>query len=378
MIILAGCGLPDLPVVVPSATLPSLEAATPDSEPAVTSPPTPSSTVTLTATPSEPVFDLSAVGDNRLLDSFVLTRTRVTTGGGQVKTYQQTVRYIRDPFSASDVSTNAFLGEIHQGVPKIVIEGRWYERIGHGPWYFFLYPHAPSEVVDDLLRQADMRQGNAHLIASARFEGSEDFGGLPAYRFTMERTSLSDYTDATGTYRVDSAQGEIYLSQAEGFLLYFHIKLAGNVYNNGSSPEYQPGTYEVTEELSSIDQVNEVPLPADFPEFELDLGLPLPPGVDLDSILKSDDGRDHDTYMHFMSDALSYEEFYDFYRSLAPTGGWNVASIGPLGGEYQDLCQSHDCVTLKRGSEQFVLSFPALCESDMPANHICMAAYYSK
>ena len=86
VLLLAGCSSSATAVATPTAALagPPAVTATRTPLPSDTPLPAPSATETLTPTPGQPVFDAAALGDNRELDSFILTREDKTTGGGEV------------------------------------------------------------------------------------------------------------------------------------------------------------------------------------------------------------------------------------------------------------------------------------------------------
>ena len=100
--LLAGCSSSGTAVVTPTAALagPPDATATGTPLPSDTPLPAPSATETLTPTPGLPVFDAAALGDNRQLASFILTREDKTTGGGEVIETGDTIGYIKDPLSA--------------------------------------------------------------------------------------------------------------------------------------------------------------------------------------------------------------------------------------------------------------------------------------
>ena len=238
-----------------------------------------------------------------------------------------------------------------------LIEGRWYETTGRGDWFYNL--EASPEDIEILQRSADIREiithGNLDLI-SAQFVGQEDFGGIPANHFTFDQTDLSGYdfpTPAPGDYKIEAAEGDLYLAQDGNYLLYFHVKVTGNVYRDPVSPGYFAGEYEITVELSSINQVTEFAVPADYlaSKLELDPDLPLPGDTTLVSIVHYNDSFAVDHY--YLTATVSRDEFLEFYRTLAPTNGWTVSHIGEV--TNHSTCRSEVCVIINKGDKQIIL-----------------------
>ena len=127
--------------------------------------------------------------------------------------------------------------------------------------------------LDYIQRVADMRTGpiqDSDLVLSALFVGQEDFEGVPANHFTLDKTNLRDASDPTASYKVEEAQGDVYLAQDGNYLLYFHLKLIGHAYLIPGSTGYTQGVHEMTEGLSSINQLNEIILPAEYQDQEHD------------------------------------------------------------------------------------------------------------
>jgi hypothetical protein len=232
-----------------------------------------------------PVFDPHSLGDNRLLASFILTRTDKTTGAGEGQVHQDTIGYIKEPFSAYELEQLG-LGAGSAPFKQYLVGGRFYETNASVDWLISL--SAAPDDVGALQNAADMRKGyikgSDASPKSAKFVGQEDFRGLPANHFTFDQTDLSGGSDPTGTYKIQKAEGDLYLSQAGNYPLRFHAKLTGNVYSPGGSAEYFPGVHEITEELSSINQLKDIAVPPEYLKAEqtlVDLGLPLPAGTTL-------------------------------------------------------------------------------------------------
>ena len=210
----------------------------------------------------------------------------------------------------------------------------------------------------------------------AQFVDQVDFQGIPANHFTFDETNLSEQSDPSGTYKIDRAQGDIVLAQDGNYLLRFHMRLTGNVYSPGGSTTYISGVREVNEELSSINQLEEIALPADYLALhvELDLGLPIPAGSRLHAIYHSNVGTDYDLYDYFMPASVSKDGFLEFYRKLGPTNDWTVLQVG--GENSYETCQDLECVILGRGNARAVLAVADQCVSNIPPNFGCFVAVY--
>jgi hypothetical protein len=335
-----------------------------------------------TATVYPPVFDPDAIGDNRELASFVLTRNKTTTGAGEVDIRQGIIGYIKEPFSAYNLSEFSFTGSYDvDGEDKTYwIDDRFYHKDANEAWYFYL--EAGLDEKDILQRAADMRDFNylllSGLVLSAQFVGQEDFKGIPANHFTFDQTNLRQESDPSGTYKVDVAQGDLYLAQDGNYLLYFYLKRTGNLYSPGGSSKYFPGMIEMSEELSSINELTEIVVPPDFLALDLNLGgLPLPAGTVLTYIYHPvNDGLGVDSYIY--SASVSHDEFLEFYKNMASTNGWTFSHIGEVANHIK--CDTifggvQDCAILYNGNEQIFLSH---YEGYIIADHDNLHVYDSK
>ncbi len=345
-LLISGCSPANPAPVTPANTDPPA-TATPTAPLAATS------IATLTATVYPPVFDPETIGDNRVLDSFILTRTDAITGGGEVDETSRTIGYIQEPFSAYNLSKYLYSGGGKED-KKFLIDGRLYKGYSDGGWIFT--QEASPDDIDDFQSAAKMGLFTSFVI-SAQFVGQEDFEGVPANHFTFDQTNLREGTDPTGTYKVEEAVGDLYLTQDGNYLLYFHLKLTGNVGPSPiyGEPGYGPGVREITEELSSINQVTEIAVPADF-DLVLDFGLPLPAGSTFVGITRYEGGILPDYYFYIMP--LSREEFIEFYRNMVSTNGFTFSRIGrvtdhPVCADYLD----QDCVILTKGGAEFILYY---------------------
>lgn len=348
-LLISGCS-PASPAQVAPTDADLLPTAISTLLPTVTTTPALTPTVAPTATVYPPVFDPETIGDNRvLLDSFILTRTDTTTGSGEVKEDHITIGYIKEPFSAYRFGKYLYPGGGKED-EKYLIEGRLYQGFSDGGWYF-TQEASPHDI--DLYFQSAAETSVPIWVISAQFVGQEDFAGIPANHFTLDQTNLREYSDPTGTYKIESAVGNIYLAQDGNYLLYYHMKVTGNI--DFGETGYSPGVEEVTAELSSINQLTEIAVPADF-DLELDFGLPLPAETTFVGITRYGGGGIPDLYHYKMP--VSQEEFFEFYKNMAPTNGFTFSRIGrvtdhPVCADYLD----QDCVILTNGSTEFILYY---------------------
>ena len=120
--------------------------------------------------------------------------------------------------------------------------------------------------------------------------------------------------------------------------------------------------YEVTETLSSVNQLAEIKLPTDMTEMvsaaklPLEIGLPLPMGSTLYGMIRYKSGIGVDTYQ-LTTPKISIDEFLDFYRNLPTTDGWEVSHIGHVSLHEADCEFTRDCVIVRKGSTQVILYY---------------------
>lgn len=206
---------------------------------------------------------------------------------------------------------------------------------------------------------ADMRLGKimeTGLVLSAQFIGQEDFEGIPANHFSLDQSNLKEPSDPTASYKVEEAQGDVYLAQDGNYILYFHLKLTGHAYLSPGDPDYSQGVHEMTEVLSSINQLTEITLPAEYQALELDLGgVPLPPDSKLITYRRYSNGSGVDS--NFYRTPLNKDGFLEFYKNMPPTDGWEVIHIGQVIDHYPCSSSGRVCVMIKKGAVQFVLLF---------------------
>lgn len=188
-----GCILVSPKTTANPATAVGVTAMPPPTELANTATLSPTDVFTATATVYPPVFDPEALGDNRELDSFVLSRNITTTGaGGEVEEHQETIGFIKEPFNAYRLiafSLSGWPGGVDVASVKKVylIGGRFYTTNATVDWVVSL--EAPQNEIDILQKEADSRAGYIGFWdvgpLSAQFVGQEDFQGIPANHFAL-------------------------------------------------------------------------------------------------------------------------------------------------------------------------------------------------
>ena len=320
------------PTAAAGPTLVASAAAT--AEPTATSQPTAGPTATVWP----PVFDLYSFTDIRNLDSFVVTINEKNTINGELTELTNTIGYIKEPYRAYNEN------KYYSGLDRTYAIDDWtYSLTGSGDWYI----SAGSN--DDLFSKADIPAGNTEKLVDAQFAGQEAFQGIPAYHFVLAPVSS---TDANTSYQLE---GDFYLAQDGNYILYSHWKETSS---QGDSTQ----VYEVTESLSSINQLTEIKIPADMLEMvaaaklPVEMGLPLPGNSAVNQMIRYQHGIGVDLYF-FTNPNINVDEFLDFYRNLPPTDGWEVTHVGHVS-LHQDDCEfSRECVMISNGSTQVVLYF---------------------
>ena len=309
----------------------SVEAAV---EPTATAKPT----FEPTATVWPPVFDLYSLQDIRDLDSFVVTINEKNTINGQLTELTNTIGYIKEPYSAYQ------LNEYASGADRTyVVDGRTYSLTGSGDWYI----SAGSN--DDLFSKAHFPSMNTEKLVDAQFAGQEEYEGISAYHFVL------DPANSTGSNADYQLEGDFYLAQDGNYVLYSRWKETSK---QGDFVQ----SFEVTETLSSVNQLTEIKLPADMgemvtaAELPLALGLPLPMGSTFNGMIRYKHGIGVDLY-YFSTPKISIDEFLDFYRDLPTNDGWMVTHVGHVK-LHQDDCEfTRECVIINKGDTQVVLYY---------------------
>jgi hypothetical protein len=255
---------------------------------------------------------------------------------GELTQLTNTIGYVKEPYSAYDVN------EYYSGVDRTYLLNSWvYFLTGSGDWYI------STGQGDDIFYKADIPAGNTEKLAEAEFAGEEDYQGIPAYHFVLEPT-----VEAGTNYQTE---GDLYLARDGNYVLYSHWK---ETTSQGNFSQI----YEVTEELSSINQLTEITISANMQEMvtaaELpaELGLPLPAESALYSMIRYRSGIGTDEY-NFSTPKTSIDEFLDYYRNLKPTDGWTVSHVGHVSGHENDCEFSRECVIINQGSTQVILYY---------------------
>ena len=176
------------------------------------------------------------------------------------------------------------------------------------------------------------------VIARGKYN---DKKGIPAYHFTFK---LSDLDTSSTVFTITDAQGEAYLSVDGNYLLYFHQTFSGDVVSKQYENGRFPGTYEYTQELTAINQLGEITLPVDYPDFSLDLRLPLPEGTTFRSIYQHRPGEFFYTY----DTGISKDDFINFYQNATPANGWTIVKVGIF--NTSKIC-ARGCAYLKRAGD---------------------------
>ncbi|MGB8860849.1 MAG: hypothetical protein WCC60_16435 [Ilumatobacteraceae bacterium] len=331
--------------------------ASPPTVPATTAPTTAAPTSSVPAGP--PTFDPDGLGDNRDLPSFVATVTVANTNSGQLSENSTTTGYIKDPFSAYELSTFSYDG-VTDGARTYFVDGRSYEENISGDWYINETEGAPNYL------QGGQATSALAGVASAQFIGVEQVDGVPANHFVFDETSMASYSAYSPSNPSPDVEGDFYLAVDGNYLLAAHYK--------ETSPQR---TYEVTETVSAIGQVTEISLPADLlpmkEAFDLgvELGSLVPPGGSLSEMIRYRSGIGVDYYTYSTA-TRNNAEFIDFYRNLPPTNGWTVTHIGHIRPHLEQIdCEvTFDCVIIKNGDSQIVLSFGGSVTLENDREHV--------
>lgn len=291
-----------------------------------------------TATVWPPTFDPWSLQDIRDLDSFVVTINEKNTINGQLTELTNTIGYIKEPYSAYHHN------EYTAGVDRTYVADGWtYSLTGSGDWYI----SAGSN--DDLFFKANIPAGNTGKLVEAEFAGLEDFQGIPAYHFVLVPVNSAE---ANKNYQLD---GDFYLAQDGNYVLFSHWK-------ETSSQENFTQVYDVTQALSSINQLIEIQIPADMQEMvtaaqlPAEMGLPLPGNSVVNRMIRYKHGIGVDLYF-YTNPNISIDEFLDFYRQLPTTDGWQVTHIGHVNLHEDDCEFTRECVMISKGSTQVILYY---------------------
>jgi hypothetical protein len=301
-----------------------------------------------TATVWPPVFDPNRFNDIRELDSFVVTITENNTVNGDLTQLINTIGYTKEPYRAYNWN------EYSSGKDRTYVIGDMtYQLTGYGDWYI------SAESSNDIFYKAAIPSGNTERLIDAQFAGEEEYQGIAVYHFVLEPT-ISMGTNTT-------MEGDFYVAIEGNYVLYSHWK-------ETSAQENFSQVYEVIEELSSINQLSEITIPADMQDMvtaaqlPTELELPLPEGSSLEGMIRYRSCCGVDQYT-FATPKTSIDAFLDYYRNLEPTNGWTVSHIGHVSVHESDCEFSRECVIINKGGTQVVLYYnggPIRVEFDWP------------
>jgi hypothetical protein len=219
-----------------------------------------------------------------------------------------------------------------------VIDGRTYNITGSGDWYL------SGRASQDLFSVADAAN-LAGKLENAQFAGQEQINGLFANHFVLTPVNSADST----------LEGDVYVAQDGNYIISSH-------WMESASGQNFAQRYEVTGELSSINQLTGIALPSDMQEMKtaLDLpqeqGLPLPADSAQSTMTRYRHGIGVDIYT-FSTPRITIEEFLSYYRSLPPTDGWSVSHVGHVSLHESDCEFSRECVIINKGSLQVILYY---------------------
>lgn len=322
----------------PTSSTEPTRAASAEAPTAPTSTAGPRPTPEPTATVWPPVFVFRSLQDIRSLDSFVLSLNEKNTVNGSLTEQTHTYGYIKEPYRAY------YLNEYTGGMDRTYIIDDWtYTLTGSGDWYI------SAGADKNLFSRADIPGGNTGKLLDAKFVGEGDYQGIPAYHFVLDPVSTPGPGSSYGL------EGDLELARDGNYVLRSHWK-------ETSSQDNFSQVYEVTETLSSINQVTDIELPADMTEMAAaakvpaEMGLPLPGDSVVDKMIRYRHGIGVDLY--FLSHPkVTPDEFLDYYRNLPPTNDWEVTHVGHVS-LHQDDCEfTTECVIINKGSTQVILYF---------------------
>ena len=284
-----------------------------------------------------PVFELWSLNDIRSLDSFKVIVNEKNTVNGQLTERTITILYIKEPYTAYRVL------EYTGGVDKaFAVGGRTYELTGTGDWYI------SNEWRSELFTDIEPAK-NAGRLVDAKFAGEEQYEGLAAYHFVLDAGASSNPNANS------QLQGELYIAKEGNYILFSHWL---ETTKQGAFSQ----TFEVTETVSSINQVTEIKMPSEMEnmvptaDLPIELGLPLPPDTAFYQMIRYKSGVGVDLYF-YTPPSMSIEDFLNFYRNLPPTDGWTVSHIGHVRLHQSDCEFTRECVIINKGTTQVILYY---------------------
>jgi hypothetical protein len=300
-----------------------------------------------TVTPDPAVFNPAVFGDIRLLDSFVVTSIQKKTGKDYLYDYQTKSEYDRS-LAGFHINTK-FDGSDYSSWDDSYWMGDWqYRKDNQTGLWSVLKVDAKNNFNGFPLDSLDLGKiTSIYYFKSAKYLGIEDYQGIPAYHYTFDQTNLIELQNI----KIDKAQGELFVSVEGRYPLHSYARFTGKIIpDNSVDPPWGEGVNEITQDLVSYNQPVEISLPADYPNFDQNLDIPLPSGSTLASFSELAKGVKNYTYITL----VNQEEFNAFYTALTPTNGWSAAKFVDLNGPSL-YCTG--CVSLSKGKQQVVLSF---------------------
>jgi hypothetical protein len=326
----------------PSATATLTPHPTDPVLPTVTSTPAPA----FTATPDPAVYNPVAFGDNRLLDSFVMSLAWKDTGKNYLYDYQTKSEYNHSPVELH-ITSKFTNGKTSTWDDSYWLED-WDYRKDNLTGLWAVVKADPQDKTSPPLDSLDLRKAiSISYFQSAKYLGIETYKGIPAYHYTFDQTNLAKLENI----QIDKALGELFLSVEGRYPLHSYARFSGKLIPTpGANPPWAEGVKEFTQDLISFNQPVKISLPPDYPNPDLNLDIPFPPGTSLRSYFRTAQKETIYTYVT-PADKDGYKAFY---TALKPTNGWSAAKFIDLKGPVV-FCK--ECASLSKGNQQVVLEF---------------------
>ena len=336
-----------------SSGAPPSDASVPSSDAeAITTTAAPASAAPTTL-PDPTIFNPNNVGDLLELASFVFTIDEAHTFNGSYSERSTTTGYIRAPLAAYSLQTY----DGASGVREYLVDGRFYHE--YGDWYLY---EKDSRSTPDIFSSLNTEYALAQVL-TAQYVGEGEYAGVTAYHFTFDETNLINFDYFTPENPSPEVEGDFYLAQQGNYPLYVHSRSVAVGEGFELIDEY-------TETLTSVNELTEIALPADFVPMDaaLDVGVEfgalLPPGSSLSTMIRYGGasggiGGIGVDYYRFTTPVRNNAELLDYFRALPPTNGWTVSHIGFVDLHLEPInCETrNECVILQNGGTQVVVSF---------------------
>ncbi|MBI5934777.1 MAG: hypothetical protein HY867_13810 [Chloroflexi bacterium] len=278
---------------------------------------------TATTTPDPAIFDPSTFGDTRTLDSFVVTEIYMKTAQDYLYEVKNKSEYNRSQAAFHQTSNfhgfNIYSLDNYSSSDTYWL-GEWvyYHDTQTGLWNV----SKPSEKLynEVPLDYFDLSKWTSYF-KSATYLGIEQYNGIPAYHYSMNETNMIELKK----WEVSKASGDLFISVEGRYLLHYNERFSGKVIE-GQNPPLIEGVVENTIELVSFNQLVQISLPDDYPNFELNLDFPLPAGSTFWGV-----NQDASGVISYGYDTSANEEAYQaFYASLDPASGWSAMGTSDL------------------------------------------------